>query len=77
MDLKRSLLLCSCHHLEPRSNHGANGDTVAQVFSAALKLDGPTLTNLELLESSLGGPVGSLLARLDSCVTPGATCFSI
>lgn len=50
------------------------------MFSAALKLDGPTLVNLELLESSLGGPVGSLLACLDSCVTPGETalrCFCL
>lgn len=47
--------------------------TDEQVFAAALKLDGPTLVNLELLESSLGGPVGSLLACLDSCVTSGET----
>ena len=45
------------------------------MFSAALKLDGPTLVNLELLESSLGGPAGSLLARLDGCVTPGSRPF--
>lgn len=43
----------------------------AQVFSGALRLDGPTLVNLELLQGSLGGVEGSVLARLDTCVTPG------
>ena len=41
------------------------------LYSAALRLDGPTLKNLELLENAEGGGVGSLLARLDSCASPG------
>lgn len=43
-----------------------------QVYEAALRLDGPTLANLELLENSEGGGPGSLLHRLDSCASPGA-----
>ena len=42
-----------------------------QVYEHALRLDGPTLANLELLENSEGGAAGSLLSRLDTCVTPG------
>jgi len=42
-----------------------------QVYEHALRLDGPTLANLELLENSEGGAAGSLLNRLDTCVTPG------
>lgn len=45
----------------------------AQLYAAALRLDGPTLGNLELLENQENGEcTGSLLARLDSCVSPGA-----
>lgn len=40
-------------------------------YSGALCLDGPTLTNLELLESSAGSSEGSLLACLDSCASAG------
>lgn len=40
-------------------------------YAGALCLDGPTLTNLELLETSIGGTQGSLLACLDTCATPG------
>ena len=43
----------------------------AQLYEHALRLDGPTLANLELLENSEGGASGSLLSRLDTCVTPG------
>ena len=39
--------------------------------AGALRLDGPTLSNLDLLESSSGGREGSLLAALDSCVSAG------
>lgn len=42
-----------------------------QVYERALRLDGPTLANLELLENSEGGAEGSLLARLDSCHSAG------
>ena len=41
-------------------------------YAGALCLDGPTLTNLELLESSTGSSEGSLLACLDSCASAGA-----
>ncbi len=42
-----------------------------QLYEHALRLDGPTLANLELLENSEGGAAGSLLSRLDTCVSPG------
>ena len=41
------------------------------MYAAALCLDGPTLANLELLEGSSGEAEGSLLAALDTCVSPG------
>ena len=41
-------------------------------YAGALCLDGPTLTNLELLESSTGSSEGSLLSCLDSCASAGA-----
>jgi len=41
-------------------------------YAGALRLDGPTLANLELLETSGGGAEGSLMACLDTCVSPGA-----
>lgn len=45
----------------------------AQLYAAALRLDGPTLGNLELLENQENGEcTGSLLARLDSCASAGA-----
>ncbi len=40
-------------------------------YAGALCLDGPTLTNLELLESSTGSTEGSLLTCLDSCTSAG------
>lgn len=40
-------------------------------YAGALCLDGPTLTNLELLESSAGSAEGSLLSCLDSCASAG------
>jgi DNA mismatch repair ATPase MutS len=40
-------------------------------YAGALCLDGPTLTNLELLESSAGSTEGSLLSCLDGCVSAG------
>ena len=40
-------------------------------YAGALCLDGSTLTNLELLESSAGGSEGSLLACLDCCASAG------
>ena len=43
----------------------------AQLYAAALRLDGPTLANLELLENSTGESAGSLLWRLDSCACAG------
>ncbi|CAL8460672.1 g202 [Coccomyxa elongata] len=42
-----------------------------KTYAGALCLDGPTLTNLELLENTTGGTEGSLLARLDTCASPG------
>ncbi|KAK9819817.1 hypothetical protein WJX72_002734 [[Myrmecia] bisecta] len=41
------------------------------MYKSALRLDGPTLTNLELLEGSGGGLEGSLMACLDTCASPG------
>uniref|UniRef100_A0A061S473 Dna mismatch repair protein msh6-2 n=1 Tax=Tetraselmis sp. GSL018 TaxID=582737 RepID=A0A061S473_9CHLO len=38
---------------------------------SAVRLDGPTIGNLELLEGAEGGRQGSLLARMDSCISPG------
>ena len=43
-----------------------------EVYAGALRLDGPTLHNLELLEGGEGGPDGSLLSQLDTCCSPGA-----
>ena len=43
------------------------------MYAGAMRLDGPTLQNLEILSTPEGGTEGSLLARLDSCVYPG-TC---
>ncbi|KAL0023612.1 hypothetical protein WJX77_007042 [Trebouxia sp. C0004] len=43
------------------------------LYAAALCLDGPTLANLELLEGSGGDAEGSLLAALDTCVSPGGS----
>ena len=40
-------------------------------YAGAMRLDGPTLGNLEVLATPEGGPEGSLLARLDTCVYPG------
>ena len=47
-------------------------------YAGALCLDGPTLTNLELLESSAGSSEGSLLACLDTCASAGlpTSCHS-
>ena len=42
-----------------------------ETYAGALCLDGPTLTNLELLENTTCGTEGSLLARLDTCASPG------
>ena len=36
-----------------------------------MRLDGPTLSNLEVLATPEGGQEGSLFARLDSTVYPG------
>lgn len=48
--------------------------SAAQLYAAALRLDGPTLANLELLENSTGESAGSLLSRLDSCACAGGAC---
>ncbi|KAK9846574.1 hypothetical protein WJX81_006840 [Elliptochloris bilobata] len=40
-------------------------------YAGALRLDGPTLANLELLENSCGTAEGSLMACLDTCASPG------
>lgn len=37
---------------------------------AYMNLDGPALENLEIMENSEGGVVGTLLAALDHCTTP-------
>ena len=41
------------------------------MYTGAMRLDGPTLGNLEILSTPEGSAEGSLLARLDSCVYPG------
>ena len=41
-------------------------------YAGALRLDGPTLANLELLENCCGASEGSLMACLDTCASPGA-----
>lgn len=48
-------------------------------YAGALCLDGPTLTNLELLESSTGSSEGSLLSCLDTCASAGlpSCCHSM
>ena len=43
-----------------------------EMYAGALRLDGPTLANLALLQDEEGGKEGSLLARIDNCVSPGA-----
>lgn len=54
--------------------HGRTPLQVApySAYAGALRLDGPTLANLEVLENSDGGAEGSLMACLDTCVSPGA-----
>ena len=42
------------------------------VYEGALRLDGPTLQNLEILETQDGGAPGSLLSYLDDCASAGA-----
>ena len=41
------------------------------LFEAALRLDGPTLQNLELLETQEGECKGSLMSVLDTCASAG------
>jgi DNA mismatch repair ATPase MutS len=41
-----------------------------ELYSEAMRLDGATLANLDILEAN-GAVEGSLLARLDTCATPG------
>ena len=41
------------------------------LFEAALRLDGPTLQNLDLLEAEDGQVKGSLMAMLDTCTSAG------
>ena len=41
------------------------------MYAGALRMDGPSLGNLELLLGADGGPEGSLLARIDTCASPG------
>lgn len=41
------------------------------LFEAALRLDGPTLQNLDLLETQEGESRGSLLSVLDTCTSAG------
>lgn len=43
------------------------------LFEAALRLDGPTLQNLDLLETEDGQSKGSLMAMLDTCTSAGNT----
>ena len=45
-----------------------------EMYAGAMRLDGPTLGNLEVLTTPEGHPQGSLLARIDTCVYPGALC---
>ena len=45
-----------------------------EMYAGAMRLDGPTLGNLEVLATPEGHPQGSLLARIDTCVYPGALC---
>ncbi|KAK9813990.1 hypothetical protein WJX73_008383 [Symbiochloris irregularis] len=42
-----------------------------EMYASALRMDGPTLGNLELLAGADGGVEGSLLGRLDTCASPG------
>ena len=44
------------------------------MYAGAMRLDGPTLGNLEVLTTPEGHSQGSLLARLDTCVYPGDPC---
>ena len=41
-----------------------------QYAGTAVKLDGATIRNLELLENSEGGTAGTLLAALDTTASP-------
>lgn len=48
------------------------------LYEGALRMDGPTLQNLDLLETREGSLQGSLLSYLDSCASAGAVirCIS-
>lgn len=41
------------------------------MYAGALRMDGPSLGNLELLSGTDGGAEGSLLARINTCISPG------
>ena len=41
------------------------------LYEGALRMDGPTLQNLDLLETQDGGSRGSLLSYLDACASAG------
>jgi hypothetical protein len=49
----------------------------SQLYAAALRLDGPTLANLELLENNTGESAGSLLSRLDTCACAGGGLITV
>lgn len=42
-----------------------------ELYEGALRMDGPTLQNLEILATQDGGRRGSLLDHLDSCHSAG------
>ena len=43
------------------------------MYEGALRMDGATLINLDLVETSDGGIKGSLLSCLDTCASAGAS----
>lgn len=47
------------------------------LFEAALRLDGPSLQNLDLLETQEGESKGSLMSVVDTCASAGSKLISI
>ena len=66
--MKMRSSLCSCFAM---SNIESVQVAPYDLFEAALRLDGPTLQNLDLLETQEGETKGSLMSVLDTCASAG------
>ena len=68
--LDAELLSLRCFELLPGAAEGVDGHTEAgEAGEAYMELDAAAMDNLEILQNSEGGVDGTLLKRLDHCVT--------